>query len=50
MLHYRLLNCRASGLLEQSVGRGAADRVVPKVDVDWRRPGQRQRYAFETYA
>ena len=31
---------------EQSVGRGAADRVVPEVNVDWRRPGQRQRYPF----
>lgn len=30
---------------EQSVGRGAADRVVPEVNVDWRRPGQRHRYA-----
>jgi hypothetical protein len=28
---------------EQSVGRGAADRVVPEVNVDWRRPGQRER-------
>ncbi|MCA9038639.1 MAG: hypothetical protein KDA91_26145, partial [Planctomycetaceae bacterium] len=28
---------------EQSVGRGAADRVVCEVNVDWRRPGQRHR-------
>ena len=28
---------------EPSVGRGAADRVVCEVNVDWRRPGQRQR-------
>jgi len=35
---------RPSGLLEPSVGRGAADRVVFEVNVDWRRPGQRQRY------
>jgi hypothetical protein len=28
---------------EQSVGRGVADRVVPEVNVDWRRPGQRRR-------
>jgi hypothetical protein len=34
---------RASGLLEQSVGRGAADKVVPEINVDWRRPGQRNR-------
>ena len=27
---------------EQSVGRGAAGRVVPEVNVDWRRPGQRR--------
>ena len=27
----------------QSVGRGAADRVVSEVNVDWRRPGQRRR-------
>ena len=26
---------------EQSVGRGAAGRVVLEVNVDWRRPGQR---------
>jgi hypothetical protein len=26
------------------LGRGAADRVVPEVNVDWRRPGQRGRY------
>ncbi len=31
---------------EQSVGRGAADRVVPEVQVDWRRPGQRNRYVY----
>jgi len=30
---------------EQSVGHGAADRVVFEVYVDWRRPGQRHRYA-----
>ena len=30
---------------EQSVGRGAADRVVHEVNVDWRRPGQRRRSA-----
>ena len=35
---------------EQSVGRGVADRVVPEVNVDWRRPGQRRRYATETDA
>lgn len=29
----------------QSVRRGAAERVVSKVNVDWRRPGQRCRYA-----
>jgi len=28
---------------EQSVGRGAADRVFSEVNVDWRRPGQRER-------
>ncbi len=28
---------------EQSVGRGAAGRVVPEINVDWRRPGQRRR-------
>jgi len=27
---------------EQSVGRGAAGRVGPEVNVDWRRPGQRK--------
>ena len=32
---------------EQSVGRGAADRVVCEVNVDWRRPGQRQRSGME---
>ena len=26
---------------EPSVGRGAADRVTPEVNVDWRWPGQR---------
>ncbi len=30
---------------EQSVGRGAADRVVRDVIVDWRRPGQLNRSA-----
>ncbi len=35
---------------EQCVGRGAADRVVPEVNVVWRRPGQRQRYAAEDIA
>ena len=35
---------------EQSVGRGAADRVVCEVNVDWRRPGQRQRYLAEVAA
>jgi PHP family Zn ribbon phosphoesterase len=34
-------------MAEQSVGRGAADRVVPEADVDWRRPGQRRRYLHE---
>ncbi len=28
---------------EQSVGHGAADRVVLEINVDWRRPGQRRR-------
>lgn len=28
MLHYRLLNCRASGLLEQSDGHEAVDRPL----------------------
>lgn len=32
-------------MAEQSVGRGAADRVVREVNVDWRRPGQRPRSA-----
>ncbi len=31
-------------IAEQSVGRGAADRVVPEAIVDRRRPGQRRRY------
>jgi hypothetical protein len=31
---------------EQCVGRGAADLVVPEVNVDWRRPGQRERSVF----
>ena len=29
---------------DHSVGRGVAGRVVPEVNVDWRRPGQRRRY------
>lgn len=33
---------------EQSVGRGAADRVVSEVNVDWRRPGQRRRSPVQT--
>jgi hypothetical protein len=34
---------------EQSVGRGAADRVVCEVNVDWRRPGQRQRSSMKIH-
>ncbi len=30
-------------MAEQGVGRGAAGRVFPEVNVDWRRPGRRQR-------
>lgn len=30
-------------IAEQSVGRGAADRVFFEVNVGWRRPGQRCR-------
>ena len=33
---------------EQSVGRGAADRVVSEANVDWRRPGQRCRSSGPT--
>jgi hypothetical protein len=33
---------------EQSVGRGAADLVAPEVNVDWRRPGERQRSISKT--
>ena len=29
---------------DPGVGRGVAGRVVPEVNVDWRRPGQRRRY------
>lgn len=36
--------CKRPKSGEQSVGRGAADRVVPEGNVDWRRPGQRGRY------
>lgn len=47
MLHYRLLNCRASGLLEQWVAHGAAGRAGFEInavrrgpvnpDVNWNR-------------
>ena len=36
------------GLAEQSVGHGAADRVVPEVNVDWRQPGKRERSPTKT--
>ena len=35
---------------EQSVGRGAAGRVVLEVNVDWRRPGQRGRSSGKSYS
>ncbi|MFN7627026.1 MAG: FKBP-type peptidyl-prolyl cis-trans isomerase [Pirellula sp.] len=35
---------------EQCVGRGAADLVVPEVNVDWRRPGQRERSGLQMKA
>jgi hypothetical protein len=28
----------------KAIGRGTADSVVREVNVDWRRPGQRQHY------
>jgi hypothetical protein len=31
---------------EQSVGRGAAEHVVPEVNVDWQRTSQHDRYAM----
>jgi hypothetical protein len=30
-------------MCEQSVGHGAAERVVHEVNIDWLRPGQRNR-------
>lgn len=35
---------------EQSVGRGAADRVFFEVHVDWQRPGQRCRSSLDMFA